>query len=156
MGGVSLTGNDTVAIGATGAALRIFADFGDGDTVNLDFPNNLVEAKTGKNGNTIYAFNATGQVVAVLIRVLRGSPDDKFLNAEMNLYLADPAAYPLLAGEFIKRIGDGAGNVINDVYKIAGGIVQKIPTVKENVEGDTEQAITIYPIIFANTERSIT
>ena len=156
MGGVSLTGNDTVAIGATGAALRIFADFGDGDTVNLDFPNNLVEAKTGKNGNTIYAFNATGQVVAVLIRVLRGSPDDKFLNAEMNLYLADPAAYPLLAGEFIKRIGDGAGNVINDVYKIAGGIVQKIPTVKENVEGDTEQAITIYQILFANTERSIT
>jgi len=156
MGGVSLTGNDTVAIGATGAALRIFNDFGDGDTVNLDFPNNLVEAKTGKNGNTIYAFNATGQVVNATIRVLRGSPDDKYLNSEMNLYLKDPAAYPLLAGEFIKRIGDGTGAVINDVYKIGGGVVQKIPTVKENVEGDTEQSITIYIILFANTERSIT
>lgn len=155
MSGVSLTGKDTVALGATGAALRIFADFGDGDTVNLDFPNNLVESKTGKNGNTIYAFNATGQVVAMTIRVLRGSPDDKFLNAEMNLFLADPAAYPLLAGEFIKRIGDGTGAVVNDVYKVAGGVVQKIPTVKENVEGDTEQAITIYQILFANTERSI-
>lgn len=155
MGGVSLTGNDTMALGSTGAALRIFADFADGDTVNLEFPNNLVEAKTGKNGNTIYAFNATGQVVNATVRVLRGSPDDKFLNAELNLYLADPAAYPLLAGEFIKRIGDGTGAVVNDVYKIGGGVVQKFPTVKENVEGDTEQSISIYLILFANTERSI-
>jgi len=155
MGGVSLTGNDTMALGAVGVALRIFNDFGDGDTVNLEFPNNLVEAKTGKNGNTIYAFNATGQVVNATVRVLRGSPDDKFLNAELNLYLADPAAYPLLAGEFIKRIGDGTGAVANDVYKIGGGIVQKFPTVKENVEGDTEQSISIYLILFANTERSI-
>ena len=155
MSGVSLTGKDTVALGATGAALRIFADFGDGDTVNLDFPNNLVESKTGKNGNTIYAFNATGQVVAMTMRVLRGSPDDKFMNAEMNLFLADPAAYPLLAGEFIKRIGDGTGAVVNDVYKVAGGVVQKMPGAKENVEGDTEQAIAVYQILFANTERSI-
>lgn len=156
MRGVSLTGNDTMALGSAGAALRIFADFADGDTVNLEFPNNLVEAKTGKNGNTIYAFNATGQVVNATVRVLRGSPDDKFLNAELNLYLADPAAYPLLAGEFIKRIGDGTGAVTNDVYKIGGGVVQKFPTVKENVEGDTEQSISIYLILFANTERSIT
>ena len=153
--GVSLTGNDTVMIGAAGLALRTFADFGDGDTAVLDFPNNLVEAKTGKNGNTIYAFNATGQVVTATIRVLRGSLDDKYLNSEMNSYLGDPAAYPLLAGEFIKRVGDGTGTVVNDTYSITGGIVQKFPVVKENVEGDTEQAISIYTIIFANTERSI-
>jgi len=155
MGGVSLTGNDTIAIGARGAALRIFADLADGDTANIDFPNNLVEAKTGKNGNTIYAFNATGQVANMTIRVLRGSPDDKYLNSEMNLYIADPAAYPLLDGEMIKRIGDGTGAVTNDVYKVNGGVVQKIPVVKENVEGDTEQSVSIYLIMFANTERSL-
>jgi hypothetical protein len=55
----------------------------------------------------------------------------------------------------IKRIGDGTGNVTNDVYKVNGGVVQKIPVVKENVEGDTEQSVSIYLIMFANTERSL-
>ena len=155
MGGVSLTGKDTLAIGATGAALRILADLADGDTANLDFPNNLVEAKNGKNGNVIYAFNATGKVATLMLRVLRGSPDDKYLNSEMNLFISDPAAYPLLAGEFIKRIGDGAGAVTNDVYKVDGGVVQKFPVVKENVEGDTEQSVTAFQVVFANTERSL-
>lgn len=155
MGGVSLTGKDTLSLGATGAALRILADLADGDTANLDFPNNLVEVKNGKNGNTIYAFNATGKVVTLTVRVLRGSPDDKYFNSEMNLYLADQPSYPLLAGEFIKRIGDGAGAVTNDVYKVEGGLVQKFPGAKENVEGDTEQAVAAYQIVFANTERSL-
>ena len=156
MGGVSLTGNDTIAIGASGAALRILADLADGDTAVMDFPNNLVEAKVGKNGNTIYAFNASGKVATLAIRILLGSPDDKFLNAEMNLYLADPAAYPLLAGEFIKRVGDGTGAVANIVYKIDGGVVQKMVPAKENVEGDTEQSVGVYTILFANNDRSIT
>ena len=155
MAGVSLTGKDTVSIGSTGAQLRIFTDFADGDTVDIEFPNNLVESKTGKNGNTIYAFNSTGQVATMKIRVLRGSSDDKYLNGEMNLFIADPSAYPLLEGEFIKRVGDGQGNVTNDIYKVSGGVVQKIPVVKENVEGDTEQSVTLYQIAFANTERSI-
>ncbi len=152
---VSLTGKDTIAIGSRGLAPRIFADLADGDTAVLDFPNNLVEAKTGKNGNTIYAFNATGKVVTGSVRVLRGSADDKYMNGELNRYLLDPAAYTLLDGEFIKRIGDGEGGVANDVYSLDGGIVQKMPNMKENVEGDTEQAVTIWQVIFANSDRGI-
>lgn len=156
IGGVSLTGADTQQIGSRGLALRILADLADGDTGSLDFPNNLLEVKTGKNGNTIYAFNATGKVCTYTTRVLRGSADDKYLNAQMNLYLRDPAAYVLLDGEFIKRAGDGQGNVTHDIYRVGGGAVQKMPNAKENVEGDTEQAVTVYQIIFANTERSLT
>lgn len=152
---VALTGKDTIAIGSTGLALRIFADLADGDTAVLDFPNNLVEAKTGKNGNTIYAFNATGKVVTATIRLLRGSEDDKFLNGEMNRFLLDPPAYTFLGGSFIKRIGDGLGVVTNDNYTLSGGIVQKMPATKENVEGDTEQAVVIWQIIFANSDRGI-
>lgn len=155
-GGVSLTGKDTQQIGSRGLALRVLADLADGDAGNLDFPNNLVEVKTGKNGNTIYAFNATGKVCTYTARVLRGSADDKYFNAQMNLYLKDPAAYVLLDGEFIKRAGDGQGNVVSDVYRVSGGIPQKMPNAKENVEGDTEQAVTVWQIAFANTERSLT
>lgn len=153
---VSLTGKDTIALGSRGLAPRIFADLADGDTGVLEFPNNLVEAKTGKNGNTIYAFNSTGKVVTFTVRVIRGSADDKYLNAEMNRYLLDPAAYTLIDGEIIKRIGDGEGKITNDVYSLDGGVVQKMPAAKENVEGDTEQSVTVWMIIFANSNRGLT
>lgn len=146
--GVALTGKDTSIIGT-----RILADLADGDCVNLDFPNNLVEAKIGKNGNTVYAFNATGKQATATIRVLRGSADDKYFSSEMNAYINDPAAYTLMSGEFIKRIGDGEGNITADIYQFKGGVIQKIPTVKENVEGATDQGVSIYTIIFANTAR---
>jgi len=153
---VSLTGKDTIAIGSRGAAPRIFADLADGDVGVLDFPNNLIEAKTGKNGNTIYAFNSTGKVVTLNVRVIRGSADDKYMNGEMNRYLQDQAGYTLIDGEIVKRIGDGEGNITNDVYSLDGGVVQKMPAVKENVEGDTEQAVTIWQVIFANSDRGLT
>jgi hypothetical protein len=150
MGSVSLTGKDTTIIND-----RIFKDFADADCVNLEFPNNLVEAKVGKNGNAIYAFNSSGKLVNVKIRIIRGSADDKFLNSEVTNYTNDPAAYTLMIGEFIKRAGDGLGNVSNDTYKLEGGIIQKMPNAKENVSGDTEQAVTEYQIVFTNTDRSI-
>jgi len=146
--GVALTGKDTVIIDT-----RIMKDFATGDTVNMEFPNNLVEAKAGKNGNVIYAFNASGKLANVTLRVLRGSADDKYLASRMQEYINDSASFPLIAGEFIKRIGDGTGAVTNDVYVMKGGVIQKIPTVKENVEGDTEQAVSIYVIVFGNTDR---
>lgn len=153
---VSLTGNDTIAVGTRGATLRILVDLADADTGVLEFPNNLVEAKTGKNGNTIYAFNSTGKVVTLTLRIMRGTTDDKYLNGEMNSFLNDPASYVLLDGEVVKRVGDGQGNITNDVYSLDGGIIQKMPAAKENVEGDTEQAITIWQIIFANSNRGLT
>jgi len=155
MGSVSLTGKDTISVGSQGATLRILSDLADGDTGVLDLPNDLVTGKVGKNGNTIFAFNSTGKTATLAIRTILGSADDKYLNAEMNSYLNDPAAYTLLAGEFIKRVGDGNGNTNNITYSMNGGIIQKMPVVKENVEGDTEQSIVVWTVFFANTARSI-
>lgn len=145
---VSLTGKDTIIIDS-----RILNDLGTGDVASLEFPNNLCEAKTGKNGNVIYAYNASGKVANVTLRVIRGSADDKYLASRMQEYINDPAAFVLIAGEFIKRVGDGAGNITSDIYTMKGGVIQKIPGGKENVEGDTEQALSIYVILFANNDR---
>jgi len=147
---VSLTGEDVLKVND-----RNFKDFGDGDIVVLDFPNNIVEGKKGKGGNTIFAFNSTGASVNATVRVLRGSDDDKFLNGQLTEYQSDSSFYTLMKAEFVKRIGNGAGGISNDIYKMDGGIVQKIPNVKYNVEGDTEQAISEYTIFFANTKRTI-
>jgi hypothetical protein len=148
--GTSLTGNDITIIND-----RIFNDLADGDAINLDFPNNLVEGKKGKNRNAMITFNATGEQVTVTIRVLKASPDDKFLNNQLNLYRNNKSGYTLLTGEFIKRIGDGFGNITNEAYTMGAGYVQKIPNSKENVEGDSEQAVTIYQLMFMNTDRSL-
>ncbi len=147
---VSLTGKDTIILSD-----RILSDLADGDTVNLDFPNNIAEGKVGKNGNILIAFNATGKTVNATIRVLLGSADDKFINSLYASYINDPASFALIAGEFIKRVGDGTGAVNNITYSMGQGFIQKPPVAKENQEGDTEQSVAIWTITFPNTDRII-
>lgn len=145
---VALTGKDTTILDS-----RMLTDFGTGDVVLIDAPNNLGEIKQGKNQNTIIAYNASGKQVTVTLRVIRGSADDKYLASRMQEFINDPPRFVLIAGEFIKRTGDGAGNVTNEVYTMQGGFIQKMPGAKENVEGDTEQAVSIYQIVFSNADR---
>lgn len=146
----SLTGKDTVIMGG-----RTFVDFGDGDIFTLTFPNELVGVKTGKNGNSIYAFNETGKQADAEIRILRGSPDDKFLNSNLLEMERDFASYTLLTGELNKRVGDGLGNVTNEIYTLSGGVILQKVDVKSNVEGDTEQSISLYRLKFTNAPKSI-
>lgn len=146
----SLTGSDTVTIND-----RVFADFGDGDIVTLTYPNELVAVKTGKNGNSIYALNETGRQVDVEIRVLRASADDKFLNSLKLAMEADLPSFALLTGQFVKRVGDGLGAVNNEIYTLSGGIFSQSVDAKSNVEGDTEQALSVYRLKFTNAPKSI-
>jgi hypothetical protein len=146
----SLTGADTVQLND-----RVFADFGDGDIVTITYPNELVTVKTGKNGNSIYAFNETGKQVDVEIRVLRSSSDDKFLNSIKLGMERDFAAFALLTGEFVKRVGDGDGNVSREIYTLSGGVFSQSVDTKSNVEGDTDQSISVYRLKFTNAPKSI-
>ena len=155
MAGVSLTGGDTFAFFRAGTPL-IIDDFADGDNVMLEYPNNSVEVTPGKNGNVLYALNSTGVLVNVTLRILRGSTTDKFLNSRLAEYLIDPSAFILLDAEFIKRVGDGQGTITADTYRINGGVVRKPPSVKENVGGDTEQAVTIWEMTFGSSQRALT
>ena len=152
---VSLTGGDTIILSKLGAQDRVMKDFADGDSAVIDVPNNLLEIKSGKNQNAIIAFNASGQVVPAVLRIIRGSSDDKFLNSELTSYKRNPAGYIMLSGNFIKKVGDGTGAITNETYKLMNGAVQKYPVVKENMDGDTEQAVAIYNLIFARVDRII-
>lgn len=147
---VSLTGSDTLKLN-----LRVLADVADGDFATLTFPNDLADLKTGKNGNSIYAFNETGRQVELVIRVIRGSADDKWLLNQLNVMKNDFASFVLLNGEFIKRVGDGAGNITSDTYLLTGGIFSKNIETKSNAEGDTEQSVSVYTLRFANCDRTI-
>lgn len=148
---VALSGDDTVTINN-----RIFADLADGDAVLIDFPNDVGNVKTGKNGNSIYGLNTSGRQSEVKIRVIRGSADDKFLNNLFAQQQANFSAFVLMLGEFIKKIGDGTGTVTNDTYIMSGGIFTKSVPAKTNTDGDSEQSVAVYTLKFSNSPRVIT
>lgn len=151
MGAVALSGNDTINI-----QNRTFANLADDNCVELTFPNDIATVKTGKNGNSIYGLNETGKQCEVKVRVLRGSADDKFLN---NLLAQQQNAFEntvLLIGQFIKKIGDGQGNVTSDTYIMSGGVFTKQIEGKSNVAGETDQSVAVYMIKFTNAPRVLT
>lgn len=150
MSTAALSGNDTIKING-----RILADLADGDVMAITFPNDVAAMKTGKNGNTVYALNETGRQSEAVLRIIRGSADDKFMNQILVSQQADFAGFPLINGEFGKRIGDGLGNVLNDTYLMSGGIIQKQVEAKSNVEGETEQSVSIWHLKFANNPRTL-
>lgn len=148
---VAMSGNDTITINN-----YLLEGQADGNVVELTFPNEIANVKTGKNGNSIYGLNESGKQCEVKVRVLRGSKDDKFLNGLITLQSQNFAGFPLMIAEFIKKIGDGSGNILSDVYVLSGGIFTKQVEGKSNVEGDTEQSVAVYMLKFSNSPRALT
>ena len=151
MSTIALSGSDTININD-----RVFADLADGDCVKLTFPNEIASVKTGKNGNSIYGLNESGKQADLEIRLIRGSADDKFMNGLLAQQQANFAGFVLMIGEFIKKLGDGAGNISSDTYIVSGGVFTKQVEGKTNVDGDTEQSVSMYTLKFSNSPRVIT
>lgn len=146
----TLTGSDTLILND-----RIFSDFVDQDAVLVEFPNELSTTTKGKNGNAVIAKNSQGSMGTMTLRILRGSPDDKYLNSLVNLFELDSASFPLIFGEFTKRLGDGEGNVNEDNYVCSGGVISSQPGASSNANGDTEQGVSVVVITFATIKRAI-
>lgn len=149
-GAITMTGNDTIILNN-----RVLADLATGDCVKLEYPNDIAAVETGKNGNAIFSQNESGRQVNVEIRVLRGSSDDRFLNGLLAQQNLNFAGFPLMVGQFIKKLGDGQGNVSPDTYNLSGGVFTKPVPAKTNTTGDVEQSLSIYSLRFANAPRTI-
>jgi hypothetical protein len=150
MATIALSGNDTMSINNTQ-----LTDLADGNCVELSFPNDIANVKTGKNGNSIYGLNESGKQCEVKLRVIRGGATDKFLLSLLSNQQANFAGTVLMIGEFIKKLGDGQGNITSDSYVLSGGVFTKIPEAKSNVEGETEQSIAMWTLKFSNAPRVI-
>lgn len=145
----ALTGDDSIII--NDIPLR---DFANGDIGTLELPNNMFEMQTGKNGNTIFALDEAGNNATLTVRILMSSADDKRLNGLVPK--SDGFASTILAtGAVVKQVGNGQGKVSYNTYMLAGGMVQKKPEIKTNVNGDIEQAVITYTIQFAEANRVI-
>lgn len=151
MASAALSGNDTSTINN-----HLFTDLADGDCVVLSYPNDIAQVKTGKNGNSIYALNESGKQCELIFKLIRGSNDDQFMNNLLILQQSNFAGWPLMIGTFIKKVGDGQGNIASDTYILGGGIFIKQVPAKSNQEGDPQQSTVEYHMKFSNAPRAIT
>jgi hypothetical protein len=147
---VSLVGKDVIKING-----NILFDLADGDNAELVFPNELMSVKTGKNGNSLYAFNETGRQCELTIRVIRSGPTDKYLDRLMHDMIHDAPSSILINAQITKRVGDGRGRISTDTYVLDGGVIDRQVATKVNVEGDTEQSLSEYHFKFTNSNRRI-
>ena len=83
------------------------------------------------------------QQCKLVLRVIRGSANDKMLNEQLSLYKQNPPAFTLMTGQIVKNVGDGSGNMVHDTYILSGGVFEFETDVKDNSDGDTEQAVAI-------------
>ncbi len=150
MGNFYLTGDDTITL-QQGEDSRTLADFPNGDVAVISKPNANSTRMVGKNANGIFAFNAEGNAIDMTLRVLTGSPDDKYLSALETFYKNNPTEFILLSAVFNKTLGDGKGNVNSKVYSCLGGNIMKQSDSAYNVSGDANQAISSYSIEFVDS-----
>lgn len=145
----ALTGKDTITI--NNIPLN---DFADGDIGTVDIPNDIFTLQTGKDGNTIFALDESGSNATLTVRLIASSADDKRLNG-LTPQSENFASTVVLTGSLVKMIGDGQGNISLNSYVFSGGMIQKLPNLKTNVNGDVSQAVIEYLIKFAKAARVI-
>lgn len=139
----TITGEDTFIIND-----RVITDFIDGDISTITYNEDLYTSRTGKNGNTIHSYNEAGVNADCVIRLLKGSSDDQYFRGLVATAMRDKVGIQLLNGSLVKRLGDGAGNIISEVANLQGGVIRKIAPTKSNANGDIEQAVSVYEIKF--------
>lgn len=148
----ALTGNDSLIINE-----RVINNLADGSTINITYDNDSVGISTGKNDNTIFSDNRQGSNASLELRLVRGSAEDIYFNGLSIQQSRDLPSFSLMQGSFSKRIGDGFGEVKFDTYVLLGGVFTKrAPQVNENLNGETDQGVSIYNITFASASRSLT
>jgi len=146
----TLVGQDTIVLNG-----RTLSNLGFGTVVDISIPSALVEIESGKDGSAIYAMNQAGRQAEVKVRVLVGTPDDVFLNNLNERFKANFAGSELINASFVKRTGDGHGNITTTTWVLSGGVPGTVPADKWDVNGNTEQALMEYSFKFSRAERQL-
>ena len=150
MATLSMTGAGTLVLFDT-----VINDLANADAFVIAYENDLTSTTTGKNGNTIHAKNEQGRNAICTVRVMKGSTSDRLLQGKLNEMNQSFSSFVAASGRATGDFGDGLGNVVKEVYDLTSGVFTKNVDGRNNVEGDTEQAVAIYTIRFADVERSM-
>lgn len=149
MNGISaVAGKDVLIING-----QVFTGYADADAIKFEPQGTIAQMKVSKDGNSIYAMQYSGIVGKLTVRLVRACFDDQTLNGLLQQWIADPAGFVLMSGSYVKRVGDGKGNTTSEVYQLAGGVFEAIPMAASNMDGNTEQSVTVYTLLFRNDAR---
>lgn len=146
----SLTGNDSLIING-----RIITGFADANSVDVSPAADIGVAKKGKNNNTIYARNEMGRMANMVLRLVIGCDDDKYINSLLQQWKQSTSDFILMTGTFNKRVGDGKGNIQTKVHQLLGGFPKNFPKVTTAAEGDTNQSVSEWNITWGDCDISI-
>lgn len=149
MSSVAFVGSDGIQI--NGIPL---IGFSNGKAVLLDYPNDLINMTIGKDGSMVGAKNEAGAQVECKLRLLIGSPGDRYLNSLMLQQQANPSGFGIITGVFAKVVNTDGGTQVAR-YSLSRGLIRKIPGGQDDTQGDTEQAIVEWEILFAQSVRTV-
>ena len=135
----TFVGEDTLIINS-----RVLSNFGFGTVVEVTCPNPIAGLDIGKGGNAVFSLQENGRQADVKILVIKGSPDDIFLNALNESFKSNFEAKEAITGSFISKVGDGKGKVTTTAWDLNGGIPTTPPNDKYDVGGDRTQVLMEY------------
>lgn len=150
----SYTANDVI-VATDYSGDWVLTDFADGTVAELSAPNELSAMTTGYNGNSLGAHNEPGRQRELTLRVVKGSSDDKRLNANYNLWKNRDIRFKPMSMAFTKNIMHEDGSTTNDKVSCYFGLPAGQPVQMSDMAGNTEQVVSVYSIRFGNSERSM-
>ena len=131
------------------------SDFADGTIAQLETPNEQSTVTTGYNGNSLGAHNEPGRQRRFTIRLVKGSSDDKRLNESYELWKERDMRFKPLKGWFTKNIGHEDGSLSQDTTECYFGLPNGVPVALTDTNGNTEQDVSVYTIVFGNSKRIV-
>lgn len=144
----AVSGNDTLIVNGV-----VITGHADGDAIKIEPQGPISQYKVSKDGNTIISLQYTGILCKLTVRLVRGCADDITMNGLLQQWINAPTAFPLLAGSYVKSIGDGKGNVASEIYVISGGVFEAIPPGHTSMDGSVEASVSVYTFWFRNDAR---
>lgn len=133
---------------------RILKDFANGDVAFISYPNDLHGMNNGKNGNSMAAHNEQGNIAELQLRVIKGSPDDKYLNSTVISWKSRSTSFKPASAELTKIISVDGG-VTNEVTTLGFVIPTRSVETKTNTDGDTEQVVSVYSFRAGTSQRAL-
>lgn len=133
---------------------RIMNDFANGDVAIITYPNELHSMTNGKNGNSMAAHNEQGTIAELQLRVIKGSPDDKYLNSFIIAWKGHSESFKPANAELTKVISVDNG-LTNEITSLSFVIPSNNVETKTNTDGDTEQVVSVYRFRAGHSVRAL-
>lgn len=143
------TGQDIIKVNG-----RILTDFADGDVAVVSYPNDLHGLRNGKNRNALAAHNEQGNQAELQLRIIKGSPDDKYLNSQVIAWKNHSDDFAPLNAELTKVIKVDGGTT-NEVTTLDFMFPSRNVDTRTNTDGETDQEVAIYNFRAGVSERAL-